>query len=208
MRRVLPFTIVSIAGFFMLIQYFIPREEFEWIYEYTLDWIIVIGCFAMLLGLYRLTYVSVNKVRRKTPGWGYNLIVLAGLFFMLIVGFVPGQESLVRGSAFMHLFEYVYIPVQASMFSLLAFYIASAAYRAFRARTILATILLVSAIIIMLRLVPLGPLSSINQWLANFILTVPNMAAKRAFWIGVGLGATATALKIMLGIERTYMGRD
>jgi hypothetical protein len=208
MRRVLPFTIVSVTGFFMLIQYFIPREEFEWIYEWTLDWIIVIGCFAMLLGLYSLTYVSVNKVRRRTPGWGYNLIALAGLFFMLIVGFAPGQESLVRGSAFMHLFEYVYIPVQASMFSLLAFYIASAAYRAFRARTILATILLVSAIIIMLRLVPLGPLSGINQWLANFILTVPNMAAKRAFWIGVGLGATATALKIMLGIERTYMGRD
>jgi len=90
----------------------------------------------------------------------------------------------------------------------LAFYIASAAYRAFRARTILATILLLSAIIIMLRLVPLGPLSGINQWLVNFILTVPNMAAKRAFWLGVGLGATATALKIMLGIERGYMGRD
>jgi hypothetical protein len=208
MRRVLPFTIVSVIGFFMLIQYFIPKEEFEWIYEWTLDWIIVIGCFAMLLGLYSLTYVSVNKVRRRTSGWGYNLIALGGLFFMLIVGFVPGQASLVRGSVFMHLFEYIYIPVQASMFSLLAFYIASAAYRAFRARTILATILLVSAIVIMLRLVPLGPLSGINQWLANFILTVPNMAAKRAFWIGVGLGATATALKIMLGIERTYMGRD
>jgi hypothetical protein len=208
MRRVLPFTIVSVTGFFMLVQYFVPREEFEWIYEWTLDWIIVIGCFAMLLGLYSLTYVSVNKVRRKVPGWGFNLIALAGLFFTLIVGFAPGQESLKQGSVFMHLFEYVYIPVQASMFSLLAFYIASAAYRAFRARTILATILLVSAIIIMLRLVPLGPLSGINQWLANFILTVPNMAAKRAFWIGVGLGATATALKIMLGIERTYMGRD
>ena len=208
MRRSVPLLIVSITGFFMLIQYFIPLEESEWLYERILDWIIVIGCFAMLLGLWSLTYVSVNKVKRKVPGWGYNLVALSGLFFMLIVGFVPGQESLVRGSAFMHLFEYVYIPIQASMFSLLAFYIASAAYRAFRARTVLATILLVSAVVIMLRLVPLGPLSGINQWLANFILTVPNMAAKRAFWIGVGLGATGTALKIMLGIERTYMGRD
>lgn len=208
MRRVLPFGIVSGVGFFMVVQYFIPLEEFEWIYESILDWTIVIGCFAMLLGLYSLTYVSVNKVRRKTPGWGYNLIALAGLFFMILIGIIPWKESLKSGSAFMHLFEYVYIPVQASMFSLLAFYIASAAYRAFRARTILATILLVSAMIIMLRLVPLGPLSGINQWLANFILTVPNMAAKRAFWMGVGLGAVATALKIMLGIERTYMGRD
>lgn len=208
MRRTLPFAIVTGVGFFMLVQYFVPREEFEIVYEWSLDWIIVIGCFAMLLGLWSLTLASVHKVQRKIPGWGYSIITLAGLIFMLFVGLYPGQASLVRGSIFMLIFEYIYIPIQATMFSLLAFYIASAAYRAFRARTVLATILLLSAVVIMLRLVPLGPLSSINQWLANFILTVPNMAAKRAFWIGVGLGATATALKIMLGIERTYMGRD
>jgi hypothetical protein len=208
MRRTLPFALVTGVGFFMLVQYFIPKEEFEIAYEWILDWTIVIGCFAMLLGLWSLTRVNISKVQRKTPGWGYSLIAIAGMVFMLLVGFIPGQKSLERGSTFMLLFEYIYIPIQATMFSLLAFYIASAAYRAFRARTVLATILLLSAIIIMLRLVPLGPLSEINQWLANFILTVPNMAAKRAFWIGVGLGVTATSLKILLGIERTYMGRD
>jgi hypothetical protein len=209
MRRTLPIAVVTGMGLFMLVQYFIPLEEFETLYEWVLDWTMVIGCFAMLLGLYSLTTVMVTKVKRRASGWGYSLVALAGLFFMVFVGVVPHyQDSLKYGSLFMDLFEYVYIPIQAAMFSLLAFYIASAAYRAFRARTILATILLVSAIIIMLRLVPLGPLSGINQWLVNFILTVPNMAAKRAFWIGVGMGATATALKIMLGIERGYMGRD
>lgn len=209
MRRSLPIGIVAAVGMFMLIQYFVPREEFETLYEWALDWTMVIGCFAMLLGLYSLTTMMVTKVKRKAPGWGYSLVALVGLFFMVFVGVVPHyQDSLRYGTLFMDLFTYIYIPIQAAMFSLLAFYIASAAYRAFRARTVLATILLVSAIIIMLRLVPLGPLSGINQWLVNFILTVPNMAAKRAFWLGVGLGATATALKIMLGIERGYMGRD
>lgn len=209
MRRTLPIAIVAGVGFFMLIQYFIPREEFETLYEWALDWTMVVGCFAMALGLYSLTNVMVSKVKRRASGWGYSLVALVGLFVMVFVGLVPHyQESLRYGTFFMDIFTYIYIPIQAAMFSLLAFYIASAAYRAFRARTILATILLVSAIIIMLRLVPLGPLSSINQWLVNFILTVPNMAAKRAFWMGVGLGASATALKIMLGIERGYMGRD
>jgi hypothetical protein len=209
MRRTLPIAVVAGVGFFMLIQYFIPREEFETLYEWALDWTMVIGCFAMALGLYSLTNVMVTKVRRKAEGWGYSLVALVGLFVMVFVGIVPHyQDSLKYGTFFMDLFEYVYIPIQAAMFSLLAFYIASAAYRAFRARTVLATILLVSAIIVMLRLVPLGPLSAVNQWMVNFILTVPNMAAKRAFWLGVGLGATATALKIMLGIERGYMGRD
>lgn len=209
MRRTLPIAVVAGVGFFMLIQYFIPREEFETLYEWALDWTMVIGCFAMALGLYSLTNMMVTKVRRKAEGWGYSLVALVGLFVMVFVGIVPHyQDSLKYGTFFMDIFEYIYIPIQAAMFSLLAFYIASAAYRAFRARTVLATILLVSAIIIMLRLVPLGPLSAINQWMVNFILTVPNMAAKRAFWLGVGLGATATALKIMLGIERGYMGRD
>ncbi len=209
MRRTLPIAVVAGVGFFMLIQYFIPLEEFETLYEWALDWTMVIGCFAMALGLYSLTNMMVTKVRRKAEGWGYSLVALVGLFVMVFVGLVPHyQDSLKYGTLFMDIFEYIYIPIQAAMFSLLAFYIASAAYRAFRARTVLATILLVSAIIIMLRLIPLGPLSAINQWMVNFILTVPNMAAKRAFWLGVGLGATATALKIMLGIERGYMGRD
>jgi hypothetical protein len=62
--------------------------------------------------------------------------------------------------------------------------------------------------VIMLRLVPLGPISGPNQKLATWILMVPSMAANRAIVIGVGLGIVATCLKIMLGIERAYMGHD
>ena len=58
-----------------------------------------------------------------------------------------------------NIFDYVMIPCQATIFSMLAFYIASAAYRAFRVRTWLATVLLGTAFIVMLRIIPLpGPL--------------------------------------------------
>jgi hypothetical protein len=60
----------------------------------------------------------------------------------------------------------------------------------------------------MFRFIPLGPISTVNNWLVEKILMVPNMAAKRAIAMGIALGATATAIKIILGIERTYMGRD
>ncbi len=205
MRWQFPLLIVFLGGLFMAVQYFVPLEASERVYENALDWIIIVGVFAMALGLWSLFRVSVAKIQTKAPAWGYNIITLTGLFAMLILGPAFGIQE---GKPFMRLFWYIYTPIQASMFSLLAFYIASAAYRAFRARTLLATILLVTATVIMLRLIPLGPLSGLNQTVASWILTVPNMAAKRAIAMGVGLGGIATALKVVLGIERSYMGRD
>jgi hypothetical protein len=85
---------------------------------------------------------------------------------------------------------------------------ASAAYRAFRARSVAATILLVSAVVVMMRLFPLGVLSESIGGLTAWILGVPNLAAKRAIIIGVGLGIVSTALKVIVGLERSYLGRD
>lgn len=205
MRWQIPLLIVFIGGVFMAVQYFVPLEFSERIYEYCVDWIIIVGVFAMGLGLWSLFRVSVGKIQTKAPNWGYNIITLAGLFAMIILGLASGIEE---GKPFMDLFWYIYTPIQSSMFALLAFYVASAAYRAFRARTIVATILLLTATVIMLRLIPLGPVSGLNQNVASWILTVPNMAAKRAIAMGVGLGGIATALKVVLGIERSYMGKE
>jgi len=103
------------------------------------------------------------------------------------------------------------MPISATMFSLLAFYMATAAYKSFRARSVEATVLLVAAIIIMLGQVPLGMAIS-RSWpinildISQWIMDVPNLASKRGILLGVGLGSVATSLKILLGIERTYLG--
>lgn len=126
-----------------------------------------------------------------------------GFFFMT-------QEGL-NNLMWLRFFEYVMMPILATMFSLLAFFIASAAYRAFRARNLLASLLLIAALIVMLRFNPYMPFPDLVvpffSKLSNWLMNVPNLAAQRAIVIGVGLGIVATALKVILGIERGYMGK-
>ncbi len=213
MKRQLPLAFVFIFGIFMIIQYFVPHESSEWIFEFLLDWIYIIGIFALALGIWSLIRVSWDKVRNRRENWPYSLVTLFGLFAMIIFGFdylrhfmtAQGLENFM----FRHFFDYIMIPIQATMFSLLAFFIASAAYRAFRARSLLATLLLIAALIVMLRFNPyFGGLSPYLEKTASWLLNVPNLAAKRAIVIGVGLGIVATALKVILGIERAYLGKD
>lgn len=107
------------------------------------------------------------------------------------------------------LFEGILVPCGSTMFAMLAFYMCSAAYRAFRMRNLHAGLLLVSAFIVMLGQIPLATayipgVYELRQW----ILDVPNMASKRGIMIGVGLGAVATSFKIIFGIERAWLGGD
>ncbi len=116
------------------------------------------------------------------------------------------QEGL-QNSMFRIFFDYVMMPILATMFALLAFFIASAAYRAFRARNLLATLLLIAALIVMMRFNPWVPAPEYFAKTSNWLMNVPNLAAQRAIVIGIGLGIVATALKVILGIERGYMGK-
>lgn len=202
--------IVMVGGILMMVQYFIPHQYSQVIFNNYLEWAPIVGAFALILGVGSLTRLHTHKIRRKAQNWQYSWAVLIPLFgmpfFALIVPQSLGGGSEVHG---VHdfLFMHIQVPIQSTMFSLLAFYIASAAFRAFRAKSALATILLLAAVIVMLGQVPIGDV--FGKWLPNtglWILRYPNLAAKRAIMLGVGFGMLATNLKIIFGVERNWLG--
>ncbi len=208
MKKSIPILIVFITGIIMVMQYFVPHAASEFLFTYANDFVIVIGILALPLGIFSLMRGTVNKALKDPKERFYSLATIVGFLVMVLSGLQRSQFT-TPGSLLQNLFYYIMIPCQATIFSMLAFYIASAAYRAFRVRTLLASVLLVTAFIVMLRIIPLPePLSSWNSSLVQWILAVPNMAAKRAIIIGVGLGAISYSMKIILGIERGYMGGE
>ncbi len=203
-KKSVPVTIAFVVGLFMAAQFFIPHRYVQNVVEEINRWTALIWCAALALGTLSLMKHLTLKVQAKKEGWGYAIIALVSLVATMVIGFITGIE---QGTLFMRLYEFILSPLEATTFSLLAFYIASAAFRAFRARNAEATLLLIAAVLIMIGRVPIGhAISDVIPAVSNFILDYPNTAAKRGIMMGVGLGMISTALKIILGIERGYLG--
>lgn len=122
----------------------------------------------------------------------------------------------IQGTAFWWIYEYLFKPLTATMFAMLAFYVASAAFRAFRAKNVEAVLLLGTAFIILLGRTFAGVI--ITDWLPDslsglrieelsvYIMQVFNTAGNRAIMIGIALGIASTSLKVLLGVDRSYLG--
>jgi len=211
-QRTLPTLIAFVLGLFMAVQFFVPHPRVTGLYNALLDIKqVVLGC-AFMLGVLSLIQFHVRRMRERPKEAGYSGVALIGLAVMVITAVVWGTE---RGP-YRWMFDHVQAPMQATMFALLAFFVASAAYRAFRVRNLDAGVLLAVGIIVMLGRVTVGALlsvdvggetvslASVSEWLLHSV----NVAAKRGILIGVGLGMIATALRIIIGLEKTYLGKD
>lgn len=205
MRGPIPVAVAFLSGLFMVLTFFSPHPEIERISGDFLNWVSIVTGFTILLGVVSIARTNWSKVSRRVEGWPYSIVLLVFLAAMLGGGVFEGISS---GTLYDWLFNNLQAPMMTTMFSMLSFFIASAAYRAFRARTTQATLLLGTAVIVMLGRIPVGQAIYADlPDIANWIMAVPNTAVQRGIIIGAALGAAATALRIILGLERTYMGR-
>lgn len=225
MRREIPLFITFIIGTALVIALFIPRDPFrEFDHQFSV-WFDIIAVFAFILGGGNLLRIHIDRMTRKHKDSFFSLVTIVAFIVTLFVGLFkfggdPGLKGnyIADGTWFKFIYDAFFVPLGATMFSLLAFFVASASYRAFRAKTREATILLLAAFIILVGRTPAG--DYLTGWLpeklqflhipnlSNWILSVPNLAGQRAIMIGIALGIIATSLKLILGIERGYLGQE
>jgi hypothetical protein len=206
MRLQIPLAIILVMGLFTIITSFVPAKPIADLNQTFRNWYIGIITFFIFLGTLNLVRVNADRIKTKARDWRYSIILIAALVVMLFAGFFKGRASLDEGSPFMYLYFNVQFPLEATMYSLLAFFVTSASFRAFRARNKQALVLLLAAVVIMLGRVPVGSLiwkgfPDVTEW----IMAYPNAAAKRGIRLGIDLGLISMALRMILGIERSYM---
>ncbi|MFZ4506788.1 MAG: hypothetical protein ACOYON_03715 [Fimbriimonas sp.] len=196
----------------------------------------VLAAFLIGLGLYSLLSVHGKKIVRQQKDWGFSAVFMVSMVAMLAVGFWDFNTRQGPNGAMLDnpanwqlpnfakdlLFDGLLQQMDAAMFAIIAFFILSAAYRAFRIRSIEATILLATALLVMLSLMGAVSyaldgviagwsggdpdafitnfrLSEIRKWVGDAIQT----PAIRGIDFGVGIGALAMGLRMWLSLDKT-----
>lgn len=189
------------------------------------SWFGILAVFAFVLGGVSLVGTHLRRVLRRERDWAYSIVTLVSFLGVLVVGLAKlGGGPGLQGDPFApdawltKLFDAVLSPLHATLYSLLAFYVASASYRAFRARSLETSVLLGSALIVLVGRIPSA--DRLTAWLpaalgflrvetlSLWLLKVPNTAGQRAIMIGVALGVVSLAVRMIGGVERGRGGME
>jgi hypothetical protein len=216
--------ITATVGLVLIFAFFVPHYPFGALGEDVTVFFDIVAVFAFILGGGNLLRVHGNRIYRKSKDWIFSVATVAGFFIMLTAGlFKIGQQGWCGAvdrpeGLFDVLYRATFAPLQSTMYALLAFFVASASFRAFRAKNREATILLIAAFVVLLGRTPAGDYATmwLPSWLdffhipnlANWIMSVPNMAGQRAILIGIALGVASLSLRVILGVERSHLGTD
>ncbi|MBF6614218.1 MAG: hypothetical protein IVW55_13920 [Chloroflexi bacterium] len=189
--------IISLIGFF-------TRGAFATLGGTLAQWVSVLVGFALLVGLANLVKVHVGRIFKREEGWLYSIVLVGSALTVLALGLIgggPGTPSVAWA------FKWIYQPLGAAVFSLLAFFLTTALFRTPRMRSREAIVLLIVAVIVVLgqapftSIPPLDVAAAVKDW----ILDYPALAGIRAIILGVAFGAIGISIRVLLGFDRPYL---
>jgi hypothetical protein len=206
-RKTLPTAILIGVGLVVLADLFVANPLIDAAAAFLINIALVVAAFALVLGLINVAQVSVRKVWDRQAGWPYAYVLLLSMLAVLVLGLADPQGRGPVQPAVAWFFEYVQLPVQATLGALLIFMLATAAYRALRLRDAESTVLVLVVLVVLLGQVAWGlGLLDVLPTLKERLVQVVSVAGVRGILLGVALGSVLAGLRLLLGIERPYGG--
>ena len=211
-------TVIALStGIIVLLSFVVNSANLRSFRSVLVEWTVIVVAFAMLIGVLNVLNVHARRVL-KGQSVIYSLILVGAFSVVFVSGILPpkwlpsdfpqftGPDGLVMD----FVFRYIQRPVQATLFSLMAFFVVTAAWRAFRIHSAASLVMFISAILVLLGSIYLNVG---NAWqtivdIKDWVLRVPAMAGARGILLGIVLGTVVTGMRFLLGIEKPYTDQD
>jgi hypothetical protein len=201
--RVVTAAFAIAAGIIVLLGYFFPAQ-LEPLRLLLLDWAVIIAGMAVLVGIFNLVAVQMDKFRTRQKGGVYGIILVVSLlitFLGLGVWVGPNAPSM------QFAMNAIIVPVEASLMAILAITLIYASIRILRRRVDVMSIVFLAVAMLFLILImptPVGPIPG-SQAVLDF-LGMFSEGGTRGLLIGIALGTLLTGLRVLFGVDRPYGG--
>ena len=206
-KRELVFVVTAIVAIVMILNFFFVIPGLSPVAEQLQAWALIIQLIAIAIGAANLMRVHSSLVQRRVQGrWLYSAWLI-GLFAILTILGLINLATGTQNPFYQWVFDHVYVSLGTTLYAITGFYIFSAAYRAFRARTLDAAILLLAGCFVILTNAPIGEviwsgIPVIGRWMLDY----GQVPAMRTFLITGAFGLLAFGFRTLLGKETGFYG--
>ena len=201
------------AGLITVLSLVVDNERLRLVRGVFVEWTVVIVSFAILLGVLNVLRVHAQRIHSRQET-GYSVIIVLAFLVVFIPGIMPADavpeylRTLVgpQGAIVDFGFRYIQRPLQATLFSLMAFFAATAAWRAFRTRSVASLVMFVACLVVLLGSIRLdvGQGWELVVETRDWVMNVPVLAGARGILLGIALGTVVAGVRLLVGLERPY----
>ncbi len=163
------------------------------------SWFILLSAFGILLGLLNLLYLHMQRIAGGQPEWGFSLLLVATGLTTLVAGLL--QASGVTNPIVEWIFDALLAPGAATLYALVIFFMAAAAYRYLRLTAPGGAWMLAGALLMLIMQMPASAnfLPPFLKDSMNWLLQAPVMATFRGALLGSALALLLVGVRHLLG---------
>lgn len=194
--------IAVVSGGVVLLGYFLPLPIISGLRSVFLEWALILSAVALVVGVVNLFNVHVKKATAGGEQGVFSVILIVSfvLTFVMVVFFGLTSETS------LWIFNYLLLPVEASLVAILAIVLLFALIRLFYKKLSIFNLIFAMTVFFLLAAtvvtawIDIPEIGLLRDWVAH----TWSLAGTRAILLGVSLGAIATGLRVLLGADRPY----
>jgi len=204
LRKELPLGIATIIIAFLLFDYYFFTQTTRNMANSLSDWAVVVVAEAALVGVINVVMRALRTVQKREPYWYLDIWMVVMMVLVGVTGLIGTYGT---SESYQWLLVNLYLAVDATVYSMVAFDIVSAFFRTFRLKSKESAVLLVACVVMIIYNAPvfggLWPWTSIaGSWGYN----VPVLAASRGFQYVTAIGIVGFTIRAMLWKEKPMVG--